>query len=363
MPLTNAIQTILANSEIAACDLSTGHHHTTHLAVHWRRHDPQSPGQLQPTANGRYLIASLTKPIVSLLAVLQAAQGRFWLNEHLRSFRPDFRRGPLRTITLRHLLTHSSGLPDMLPENEQLRTAHASVAQFAAATAQQDPAFPPGTATSYCSMGFALLQSVVELTAEQPLPQLLQQQLLTPLGMQNSWLGLPTDRASALLQDSLPCELPPGQSPHTDWHWNSLYWRTLGAPWGGMTSSASDLGKLLGCLASAGQLPGGQQLLPPRAVAASLANQTSQMAGLPVVDRDYRPWGLGWRLNWPDHNGCFSDFLPATAAGHWGATGTLMWLDPNSGRWCVILTNQPFERSQRAIQQLSNLIAAHENPR
>jgi hypothetical protein len=38
-----------------------------------------------------------------------------------------------------------------------------------------------------------------------------------------------------------------------------------------------------------------------------------------------------------------------------------MWVDPLSGRWCVILTNQPFERSQRVIQQLSNLIAATGN--
>mgnify|MGYP006175992301 CR=1 FL=1 len=88
-------------------------------------------------------------------------------------------------------------------------------------------------------MGFALLQHVIELTAEQPLPQLLRETLLSPLGMHNSWLGLPAENAPELLAHSLPCELPPGQSPHTDWHWNSLYWRTLGAPWGGMTSTSS----------------------------------------------------------------------------------------------------------------------------
>ena len=233
-----------------------------------------------------------------------------------------------------------------------------TVAQFAAATAHQDPAFPPGTATSYCSMGFALLQSVVELTAEQPLPQLLQQQLFTPLDMQNSWLGLPADRAHALLQDSLPCELPPSQSPDTDWHWNSLYWRTLGAPWGGMTSTASDLGKLLGCLASAGQLPCGQQLLPPRTVAASLANQTSQMAGLPVVDREYRPWGLGWRLQWASHANTFGDLVSPRTYGHWGATGTMLWIDPDHESFALILSTQPLEPNGAPFQRLSNAIVA-----
>ncbi|MCE2797039.1 MAG: beta-lactamase family protein [Planctomyces sp.] len=353
--------TLLSRSDLAAADVVAGTRHQTHLAVHFRRPHPDSTGQLLPDAPGRYLIASLTKPIVSLLAVQLAAAGRLWLNEHLRTFRPDFRRGPLRTITLRHLLTHSSGLPDMLPENEQLRAAHASVADFAAATATQDPAFQPGSAISYCSMGFALLQHVIELTAEQPLPQLLRETLLSPLGMHNSWLGLPAENAPELLAHSLPCELPPGQSPHTDWHWNSLYWRTLGAPWGGMTSTATDLGRLLGCIANNGRLPDGRQLISPAVISASLSNQTRCMASLPAADRETRPWGLGWRLNWPDHHGCFSDFLPESAAGHWGATGTLMWVDPLSGRWCVILTNQPFERSQRVIQQLSNLIAATGN--
>jgi CubicO group peptidase (beta-lactamase class C family) len=353
---------LLSSSTLAAADVVAGTRHQTELAVHFRRTHPDSPGQLRPGAPGRYLIASLTKPVVSLLAVQLAAQGRFWLNEHLRTFRPDFRRGPLRTITLRHLLTHSSGLPDMLPENEQLRAAHASVADFATATAQQDPAFQPGSAISYCSMGFALLQSVIETTAAESLPQLLHNNLFTPLGMHNSWLGLPAANAATLLEQCLPCELPPGQSPETDWNWNSLYWRTLGAPWGGMTSSAADLGKLLGCIADNGRLAGGQQLIAPAVISASLSSQTRCMAALPAPDRESRPWGLGWRLNWPDHHGCFSDFLPAAAAGHWGATGTLMWVDLASGRWCVILTNQPFERSQRVIQQLSNLIAANENP-
>lgn len=354
---------ILSASTLAAADVVTGTRHHIDLALHFRRPQPDLPGQLLPTAPGRYLIASLTKSVVSLLAVQLAAQGQFWLNEHLRTFRPDFRRGPLRTITLRHLLTHSSGLPDMLPENEQLRASHASVAEFADATARQDPAFQPGSATSYCSMGFALLQSVIEITAAAPLPQLLHSSLFAPLGMHDSWLGLPAAHAPTLLEQSLPCELPPGQSPDSDWNWNSLYWRTLGAPWGGMTSTASDLGKLLGCLADNGRLPDGRQLIPPAVVSACLANQTRCMASLPIVDRETRPWGLGWRLNWPDHHGCFSDFLPESAAGHWGATGTLMWVDPGSGRWCVILTNQPFDRSQRVIQQVSNLIAANGNPR
>jgi CubicO group peptidase (beta-lactamase class C family) len=82
------------------------------------------------------------------------------------------------------------------------------------------------------------------------------------------------------------------------------------------------------------------------------------MNALPETDRVQRPWGLGWRLNWLDHSSCFSDFLPGSAFGHWGATGTMMWIDRKSLRWCVILTNQPYETSQTVIQKMSNCIAA-----
>jgi CubicO group peptidase (beta-lactamase class C family) len=100
-------------------------------------------------------------------------------------------------VTLRHLLTHSSGLPDMLPENEVLRARHATVAEFAEGTAKQDPAFQPGCAISYCSMGFAVLACILEKVAEVTVSELLRERLLGPLGMRDSWLGLPEANAGS----------------------------------------------------------------------------------------------------------------------------------------------------------------------
>ena len=75
------------------------------------------------------------------------------------------------------------------------------------------------------------------------------------------------------------------------------------------------------------------------------------------ADRVQRAWGFGWRRNWLDHTATFSDFLAADAIGHWGATGTMMWIDPVTSRWCVILTTQPYEQSRSAIQRMSNVVA------
>ena len=356
-----AIQSILQQSQLRYADVTFGDRSGLLSWWSWRRvsncgDGSFTSGTTAPPA-ARYLTASLTKPIAALIAVQLAAEGCFWLNEPVRTFLPTFRRGTLRTVTLRHLLTHTPGLPDMLPNNDELRAAHAQITDFANAVAQLDPAFQPGTGVSYCSMGFAVLDQVVRTAAEKTLQQLFTESIFQPLALHNSWLGLPLSQAADLLQTTIPSELPPSQPPASNWHWNSLYWRTLGAPWGGMISSAADLGEILSAVLRDGQNSAGRAFLSAGVVRTAVCNQTRHSAGLSEQDRERRAWGYGWRMNWPDHSGCFSDLLPPDAFGHWGATGTLMWADPTTGRWAVVLTNQPYERSQQAIQRISNALA------
>ncbi|MEY3174450.1 MAG: Esterase EstB [Planctomycetota bacterium] len=357
---THRIERILQASQLCYADMAIGTATGISSWCSWRRDAGAETGrllmgELDPPA-AHYLVASLTKPFVAVLAVQLAAEGWFWLNEPVRRFLPAFSRGPLRTITLRHLLTHTSGLPDMLPENEHLRARHAGVLEFAEAVSRIDPAFQPGTSLSYCSMGFAVLEAVIRGVVGRSLPQLLDELLVQPLGLRNSWLGLPAAEAPRMLEQTIACELPPSQPADSNWHWNSQYWRTLGAPWGGLISTTGDLGELLGMMLRGGSSVEGAQVLSFGVVEAAVSNQTQYIAGLGEQDRLRRPWGYGWRLNWLDHSGCFSDLLPADSFGHWGATGTVMWADRRSGSWGVVLTNQPWERSQGAIQRLSNVL-------
>lgn len=349
-----AISEIFRKHGIQYADVRVGDRHGSFLECSCGTADA-----LELCANDRrYLIASLTKSIVATLFVQLAAEGHFYLNEPVRNHLTGFHRGTHRTITLRHLLTHSSGLPDMLPNNNELRANHASLRDFVEGTAAQEPAFSPGTATNYCSMGFGLLNMIIEQQLGRSCADVLSSRFFEPLGMADSWLGLPKERVAELMPTIVPCELPEWQANATSWNWNSEYWRTFGAPWGGMIASTKDLGAFLQCLLNDGRNQSGQSVITTAAAKASTRNQTVRMSNLPETDRKRRPWGFGWRLNWPDHSGCFSDFLPSSAFGHWGATGTLMWADRKSSRWCVILTNQPFEKSQIAIQRVSNLVAA-----
>ncbi len=337
----------------------TGHDYTGHDAV--SSHPNAAPLQAAELKDRRYLIASITKPIVAMAAVQLAAEGSFALNDPVRDLLPGFNRGSLRHMTVRHLLTHTSGLPDMLPQNKEFRMAHAGTQEFVNAIAELNPEFPAGTDCRYSSMGFAVLAAIIESITKSTCADHLLKKVFQPLEMKSSWLGLPSDFAEDLLPTVLPCDLPVWQHAASDWGWNSRYWRTLGAAWGGMTSTVEDLGRLATCLLNDGesQCPGlaTHNIWNRHVVRSSIANQTQHVTGLAEADRIQRGWGFGWRRNWPDHSATFSDFLSADAIGHWGASGTMLWIDPAMLRWCVLLTTQPYEHSQSVIQRMSNVIA------
>jgi CubicO group peptidase (beta-lactamase class C family) len=99
-------------------------------------------------------------------------------------------------------------------------------------------------------------------------------------------------------------------------------------------------------------------LFSPVAVAAATSNQLEPMREVPEADRRCRPWGFGWRLNWPAHGAWFGDLLPVDAYGHWGATGTLLWIAPRLRAFAVILTTQPQDPDGRCVARLSNAIVA-----
>lgn len=312
-----------------------------------------------PTARGerRYLIASITKPIVAMALVKLAADGEIAFSERLGSVLPSFQKGAFRRITLRHLLTHTSGLPDMLPNNTELRAAHASLADFTTQATDIDLEFATATDCRYSSVGFLLIGEIVTRLTGMPVANFLATQFFEPLQMNNTWLGIPEDKAADLLPTILPCALPHWQEGADKWGWNSPYWQTLGAPWGGMISTAAELGRFASMILRNGVTPEGQQLLPASAVAAAISDQTAEITAQSGYIGPVRPWGFGWRRQWASHSASFGDFVSPTSVGHWGATGTLMWIDPSIQRYAVILTTTPYEQSQSVVQRLSNVCA------
>ncbi|MCA9050895.1 MAG: serine hydrolase [Planctomycetaceae bacterium] len=316
----------------------------------------------------RYLIASVTKPIVAMAVMKLVAEGRLCLSDRLPDLLPEFRKAPYRRILIRNLLTHTSGFPDMLPNNAELRAVHAPLPEFLQQTAETELEFPCATDCRYSSMGFLILGAIIEKLTALPTADYLRTAFFEPLQMHDSWLGLPDDLFEELSPTTFPCILPDWQgaaaenadsaarriSPTNDWNWNSRYWRTLGAPWGGMTSTARDLANFAQMILQNGRSAIGVSVLPEVTIVESLRNQTADI----VPAAASRSWGLGWRRQWAAHPASYGDLVSQETAGHWGATGTTLWIDPVSGRFAVILTTTPYELSQSAIQRISNLICS-----
>jgi len=227
-------------------------------------------------------------------------------------------------------------------------------------TCRVELSFAAGRQSSYSSMGFGLLGAVIERTAGMSPRAFLQREFFEPLGMSDTTLGTPAEWfegdepvAGRIAEIRIPERFEMGD----DWNWNSRYWRSLGAPWGGLITSPGDLAVFARMMLSRGA-HGTQQILSPATVRVATLNQLEALKDIPEVTRRCRAWGLGWRLHWPAHSANFGDLLSPSSYGHWGATGTVLWIDPQSDLWAVILTTEPQEPHGTRLARLSNLLAA-----
>jgi CubicO group peptidase (beta-lactamase class C family) len=299
-----------------------------------------------------FLVASITKPVTATAVLLLVERGALALDDRVAEFVPTFARDGKREVRVRHLLTHTSGLPDMLPDNDALRAAHAPLSAFIEGIVRVPLLFPPGTQVRYQSMGFALLAEVVHQVAGVSLAEFLRGEVFEPLGMHDTSLGWSPEKRARIATIRLTAE-----QQATDWNWNTPYWLGFGAPWGGLITSPADFARFCRMLLRGGELDG-VRVLGPASVRAMTGNQLATMPMVPEEDRRCRPWGLGWRLNWPGHSANFGDLLGPGTYGHWGATGTLCWLDPEADAFAILLTTQPQGDDGRFLARLSNVVAA-----
>ncbi|MEZ6045826.1 MAG: serine hydrolase [Planctomycetaceae bacterium] len=76
------------------------------------------------------------------------------------------------------------------------------------------------------------------------------------------------------------------------------------------------------------------------------------------VERRCRPVGLGWKLAWPGYSAHFGDLHSPSTYGHWGATGTILWMDPEINTFGIIFSTEPQEPHGRYLAQLTNRMRA-----
>jgi CubicO group peptidase (beta-lactamase class C family) len=294
-------------------------------------------------------------------ALLLVERGLLSLDDRVCEIVSQFRGRGKYGVTVRHLLTHSSGLPDMLPNNRELRESHASLDEFLAGACAAEMGFPPGRGVRYQSMGFGLLGEIIRTISGQRCSDFLRSEIFDQLWMNDTSLGAPDEwyegadpKAARIAEIRVPEDQ---LEAATDWGWNSRYWRGLGSPWGGVLSTPRDLARFAQMMLAGGTLDG-TRIFSKATVEAATRNQLAGLFGIPAPERDGRPWGFGWRLNWPGTSPYFGDLLGLRMYGHMGATGTVLWIDPDRDAFAVILTTQPQEPHGTYLARLSNAVAA-----
>ena len=299
-----------------------------------------------------FLLASITKPVVYLGALMLVERGLLNLSDPVTRYLPDFAAHHKEGILVQHLFTHTSGLPDMLPDDKELRAAHAPLSRFISGAIRDTvPLFPAGTNWSYQSMGTLVVAELIQKITGQPIHDYVQKQIIEPLGLKSTRLGskgLPDERLVRV-------QTPAWQG--ADFGWNSKYWRELGAPWGTMFSTPEDFAVICQVMLGGGRY-GDVRLASPSTIRQMTTNRLDDYPELPEPIRRTQPWGLGWKLNQPGTGGALCDLIGRQAFGHTGSTGNLLWMDPVTQGFCILLTTAIRANAPWRLVHLSNAVAA-----
>ena len=266
-----------------------------------------------------FLIASITKPIVTSAVARLIERGALGLDDRVADLLPGFEASGKEGVQVRHLMTHTSGLPDQIPENRAYREAHRPLSDFVARTCELPLSFDPGSKVSYQSSGIAILGAIVERVTGTSLPEHLNKVFFGPLGLKDTSLGIQTrsDRESDVVMAGEG--LTHGGSG-TDFDWNSDYWRAFGAPWGGLLTTVEEMTRLMLMVCGFGEVDG-IRCLHEATVRTMITDHSSALPDLDPTDRQRQRWGLGWRLG-GYNTSTYGDLTSESTFGHTGATGT-----------------------------------------
>ena len=291
------------------------------------------------SVDAAFLLGSISKPIAVAALMTLLDQKKFDLDDAVKKYIPEFTGDTRDRVKIRHLLTHVSGLPDQLPENAVLRKSHAPFSAFVKGAISVPLHFEPGTRYEYSSMAIVLAIEIAQRISGVEFKKLIDKSVLQPLGMRHSAFGMGRLKP----EDTMLCQVEfgaveaGGGAPDArDWDWNSVYWRGLGAPWGGAHASASDIARFL------------DEFLHPTG---KLFNP--EVAKLMI--RNHNPVGLesrGLGLDVGMSASCAK--CSDTTFGHTGSTGTIAWADPERDRVCVVLTTLPAGSMKNHPRQLAS---------
>jgi len=275
------------------------------------------------TADTLYDLASLTKVVATTtMAMILVDEGRLDLDRPVRDFLPGFQGPGKDAVTVRHLLTHSSGLPAVAPLYKEIQGRQAFVERIQA----MDLEYPPGSRSVYSDLGIILLGEILERVAGRPLEAFVRARVFEPLGMRDTLFRPPAELRPRIA----PTEIDPwrGRLVHGEVHDENAYAMGGVAPHAGLFGTAGDLARFAQMLLNGGKLDG------RRIVSSETVELFTRRTGIPGSDR-----ALGWDTKSAEGSSAGTFFSPRSF-GHTGFTGTSIWIDPERRIFVILLTNR-----------------------
>ena len=304
-------------------------------------------GEKKPvTAATVYDLASLTKVVgLTTACMLLVDDGKLALDAPVQRYLPAFQGPAKEEVTVRELLTHTSGLPDWRPLYRETATRAEALALVDTTPLRA----PPGERYVYSDLGAMVLMQVVEAIAREPLDSFLASRVFGPLGMAAtryvpppSWwrMTAPTEEDTTFRHRMLRGEVNDANAGRLDGISGHA----------GLFSNAGDLSRFAAMLLNGGALDS-LQLIHSETVAE-------------FTRRQDLPRGSSRALGWdtPDEprpaSSSAGTRLSARAFGHTGHTGTSMWMDPDRDLFIILLTNRVNEPGvSTAIRRVRSRVA------
>lgn len=267
-----------------------------------------------------YDLASITKLFTATCVMQLVDEQKLQLDDPMGRYLPEFAANDKTEMTVRQLLTHVSGLPN-LRLWEEATTFEARMRYVMAVT----PEFPPGTALMYHDTNFIVLGKLVEEVDGRALDQTMRARVLAPLGLHHTRYGplnSTTVDVAATEDESYIGRGMVVKEAHDENAW------CLGGVAGhaGIFSTARDL-SIFAQMYLNGGIYNGAEVLTSGTVTEMTRNQIGDLGSR----------GLGWQLNASYYMGSLAS--PQTY-GHTGFTGTSILIDPQRELVIVLLTNR-----------------------
>jgi CubicO group peptidase (beta-lactamase class C family) len=290
-----------------------------------------------------FRIASMTKPITALGVMLLVEERKLKLDDPVEKHLPEFRgqmlvadrdrevvtlKKPSRPITLRDLLTHTSGMPGFpLGLTDLYERRNHTLAEATLAMSQRPLDFEPGSRWAYCNSGIDTLGRVIEVASGQPYEEFLAKRIFQPLGMKATTFYPAEGKPIAMTYGVRDGKLTPVP--------NTVIGSPKGAkhpiPAGGLYSTGPDLARFYQMMLNRGKL-GETRLLSEEGVREMTKVQTGSLecgftAGM--------SFGLGFAVVRKPQG--VTGMLSSGSFGHGGAFGTQSWADPDKDLFVILL--------------------------